>query len=103
MPKKKKVLKKLERRTVRQEKEKNYLEDSEEITGKKLDKVAAPGVDFEDELKKKWKYQELGREVEEKNPDEESDIDEEEEAGEEPYPEIEESIKEDADEEEEEE
>lgn len=102
MPTKKKLLKELERKVVGQEKEKIDLEESEEITGKKLDEVEAPAVDVEEELKKKWKYEETEREIgEEKQFTNEGDIEKEEKAGEEPYPEIGEAIKKDADEDEE--
>ena len=104
MPTKKKILKKVEKQVVEQEKEKTELEESEEFTGKDLDVEKAPAVDVAEELEKKWEHQETERELKEPEvlADEGMDIESKEAAGEEAYPEIEEAIKKDSDEEEEE-
>ena len=103
MPAKRRILKRLEKNVINQEKERLALANSERITRKKLDPVSAPAVETMEELKKKWKYQETGRELgEEGSFTNEGDVETEEESGQEPYPEIEESMKKEADEEEEE-
>ena len=102
MPTKKKLLKEIEKEVVDQDKEKTELEDSEETTGKEIDPVNAPAVDTMEEMKKEWKYEETGREVGEANTytNEGMDVEEKERTGEDPYPETEESIKKEADEDE---
>ena len=103
MPKKKILLKKLEKEVVEQEKEGMDVEEEEVLTRKRLDRVTAPGIQVEEKLKKRWKSEETEKEVTE--PKEETNegmgIEKEEEEGEDPYPEIKKVIKEDADEEEE--
>ena len=102
MPSKRRILNRLQKEVKNQEKERFDLENSERITSKKLDPVNAPGVDSMEELRKKWKYQETGRELgEEGSFTNEGDVETEEEAGQEPYPEIETDMK-DPDEEDEE-
>ena len=101
MPTKKKILKKIEKQVVYQERDRAELEDSEEITRKKIDASIAPALDVTEELQKEWKHEELGRGLQEDKSvtnEGEGDIEKEEEAGEEPYPEIENAIKEEADE-----
>lgn len=90
MPAKKKILKRLEKKVVNQERERFELENSERITRKKLDPVGDPAVDTMEELRKKWKYQETARELgEEGKFTNEGDVESEEESGQELYPEIE--------------
>jgi len=102
MPGKRRILKDLEKSVKNQKKEEDELEDSERFTRKRLDPVRAPAVDTMEEMKKKWKYQEKSRElVEEGSFTNEGDVESEEESGEEPYPEIEEYMKKEIDEEEE--
>ena len=99
MDRKEKLLKEVEKDVVEQEKDKEMLESSDAIPGNEVDPIAAPGVDAMEELDKGWKKDEKEMMISES--DEEVDaglgIEEEEEKGEEPYPEIEEVLDEDPD------
>ena len=92
---KEKLLKKMEEEVVEQEEEKSELERSEDFQDKKLDVEKAPAVDVMEELDKEWKHQEKEKMVMDGS-DMEADagmgIEEEQAAGEEPYPEIEEEL-----------
>ncbi|MFH1622930.1 MAG: hypothetical protein ABIA12_00190 [Candidatus Aenigmatarchaeota archaeon] len=80
------ILRDVERSVVLQESELTELEDTEKAMGRRLDRVAAPGVDVGEELQKKWKFQERARELDEgKEAEEGLGIEAEEEAGEEPF------------------
>ena len=96
MPTKKRLLEEIEKEVVDQEKEKTELEESEEVTGKKLDIIQAPALDVGEELEKEWKHEEKEQELKEETEftDESLKVEEEEEKGEEPYPEIEKAIRE---------
>jgi hypothetical protein len=78
------------------------VELSEAVSRKKLDPIAAPGIDLETRMKKRWKGEETERELKEGDNEagEGMGIEKEESAGEEPNQEIEKVIKEDADEDE---
>ena len=80
------LLRDVEKRVVSQESELTELEDTEKFMGKKLNRLIAPGIDVNEELKKKWKFQEKAREVSEPaaETDEGLGIEAEEEAGESP-------------------
>jgi hypothetical protein len=95
MKRKEKLLKELEKEVVDQEKEKTDLERGEEFQGKKLDPITAPAVDVAEEMDKEWKHQEKEKQVMDED-DVEVDagmgIEEEQAAGEEPNPEIEEEL-----------
>jgi hypothetical protein len=103
--KRQKAIKKLERGAVRQLKEPDTVGKFEQKTGEEIDIAVAPGLLLEERLKKRWKGEELEHEIKEEETftNEPKDIEEEEEKGENPYPEIEEAIKEESDEEDEEE
>ena len=95
MKDKKKLLKEIEDEIVHQENEKTELERSEEFQDKKLDPITAPAVDVAEEMEKKWKHQEKEKQVmdeDETEIDAGMGIEEEQEAGEEPNPEIEEEL-----------
>jgi hypothetical protein len=95
MESKKKLLKELENEVVDQEKEKTELERSEEFQDKDFDPVTAPAVDVAEEMDKEWDHQEKEKKLMDES-DSEIDsgmgIEEEQEAGEEPNPEIEEEL-----------
>ena len=59
------ILSELRKSIVSQEDEADEVEDAEKAMGKKLNRLTAPGVDVVNELKKRWKAQEKGREVSE--------------------------------------
>lgn len=103
MPTKKTIIRKLENQVVNQEKKEPDIEVYEKVAEKNLDVTKAPGIDAEEKLKENWKHQELEHELKEDEEvtNESLDIEKEEEKGENPYPEIEESISNEADEEEE--
>lgn len=103
MPTKKKLLKRLEKQVVNQERGKIELENLEKATGKDIDITKAPAIEVEEELQRKWKEEETEREITEPKEftSEGLYIEKDEEKGESPYPEIEKSIKMDADEEDE--
>jgi len=97
------MLRDVERRVVSQESELTELEDTEKVMGRKLDSVAAPGVDVGEEMQKKWKFQERARQLDQgKEAEEGLGIESDEEAGEDPLepaePEEEEPDEEDTDE-----
>jgi hypothetical protein len=81
------LLRDVEKSVVSQEGELTELEDTEKIMGKKLNRIIAPGVDVNEELKKRWKAQEKEREVSEPAAEtsEGLGIEAEEEAGESPF------------------
>ena len=63
MAEKKKILEKLEKQVVDQEKEKEELESYEDFTGKQVDVEKAPGVDVSGEMQKRWEHQDTARDL----------------------------------------
>jgi hypothetical protein len=102
--KKKRLLGKVRSEMVGQAFEKDEVVETEIVSRKRLDPSAAPGIDIEEKLKKKWKQDEEERSLDEPKGESEEGmgIEKDEAAGEEPYPEIGQAIKEEADEEEDE-
>lgn len=93
MPAKKKILKKVERNIPRK---KPSIEIYEKRAADDLDHSMAPGVALRERLAKRWKADETERELsEDDEATNEGDIEDDEMAGEEAYPEIEESMSED--------
>jgi len=81
-----KILRDIEKRVMSQESELTELEDTEKFMDKKLNRLIAPGVDVNEELKKRWKAQEKAREVAEPAAEADEGLGiEAEEAGESPF------------------
>jgi len=94
MPGKRRILKRLEKKVKNQNKAGKSLGKWEKKTGNKLDPIAAPGIESMKRLKSQWKSDETERTLGEDGVfTNEGDVESEEESGEEPYPEIEEYMK----------
>lgn len=94
MPGKRRILKRLEKKIKNQNKAGKGLGNWEKKTGDKVDPILATSIESMKRLRSQWKSDENERELgEEGTFTNEGDVESEEESGQEPYPEIEEYMK----------